>query len=649
MSYLNYQNKYPTIIKYKAAQNTFNDKLSQYLALEDKYNKLVKSELRQADWKTVPGKLQKVVATGNSNVWGYNSSGSVYTCDKPCKDGKWTKTEGTLKDITGDGSTIYGIGTTNYVYAKPQNNSAGWTQLGSKNKFDKITSNNSNSIIGLKNSIAVKLRITLQCSGGHATYDLSPVMNLASITLKNGSDVVYSAGKGMRINNGSPSTVEIDFNTSTTTIDSIIIGINNTTHNVHHGTWDFDTENPFKKHHVGFETISSMRIETITANATDVLYNSGLNIGTSGGNNNHSISFGNGLTIGHSLFHCTKPCGDENWLPINTKMQLKSISADENYVYGVDTKHALWRCSGNCTSGNWEKDPVGSAINVDASGKRALRVIGIDNMLWERDKDKWGQPWTPTNKVLSETSMANTDNEFLINEDIEGRLWTIDTNDNIGNVLRPPYQQWRTEKNRNATVDLESVNKKSTDDWDYIGDFTTYDGCKFASLNAKKPYNKITYFNTAYNNPNLKNTCWGNKLGKKYKNKSEPNAITGYPPYGYTQLGGLEGFTILHQMKKLNKELIQRAMGLEQMTIPNNETAQKMIKQKTAASEKMKGIMQNLKKDHHNIGLLEKQNEDLISRGEASELTLTQKQSAYIGLGLVMITLVFITAKQMRK
>ena len=647
MSYINYPKKYPTILKYKEAQNTFNEKLSTYLALEDKYNKLVESQITQSNWIQVPGNLKNIVATGDSNVWGYNSTGDVFTCKKPCTDGAWTKTDGKITDIAGDKNTIYGIGTNKDIYHKPQDNSEDWYKLGSKKQFDKITTNNSDLLVGLTNKINVKMRITLQTSGGHNTYKNKSIMKLTNIMLINGNETVYNgSGKNMVINHTAHSII-FDFDTSTTNITNISVGINNTIEKVKHAPISFHFYNPFSPDKVTYAKLSNMKIEIINDQGVyNVIYNSKLNILTKQGHANHTISLGNGLNIGYLMHQCIKPCIDENWQPIKTDKPIINISADENFIYSVDKENILWRCSGDCSEGSyWEKDSIGAATKVDASGPKALRIVGVDNMLWERPKDKWGKQWTPTNKIVSNMSMSTTISPLLEDEDIEGKLWTLKPNDTIETAIRPPYQKWRDQPNRNSTVGLENVNKTSTSEWDYLGDFNSYDGCKFASLNAKNPFNKITYFNSEYNNPNLKKTCWGNKVGKAFKNKVDSNVITSYPPYGYTQLGGIKGIIILGQMKVLNKELINRAIELKNLTIPSNTVAQQMIKQKTAVSEKMKILVQNLEKDRQNITKLEKGAQVIIAEKESSSLLLTQKQTSYIGLGLLMVIMLFITTK----
>ena len=655
MSYLNYKTKYPTIIKYKEKQNIFNQKLRDYLALEDEYNKLVQKQLEQAKWSIVPGKLSEVVATGDTSIWGYNASNDVYTCKKPCMSGKWIKTDGKIKDIAGDSKTIYGLGMGNTIWKKPQDNSGTWIKMFTKD-FDFITTNNSNSIVGVKKSFNVQLRITVKCAGGKDTDDESVSTSLKNICVqKGGSNLKCQSFDSSLGSDANTST--INFTTTSTRMDKIILDVNNSTHEIEHDAIadlfsgkKVHFNNPFKKEHVNYPYVSYLKIECLQLNGTyKNLYESNLNIQTSSGTNSYGVSLGNGLVIGYNMFQCIKPCDDNNWQPISVDKDIQDISADESYIYMTDSNNLLWRCPGGCSSGNWERDPIGSAKKVDASGKKYLRVIGADNMLWERDKRKWGKEWTPTNKVIKNMSMANNKISFFENEDIEGRLWTVLPNDNMEVALRPPWQKWRSEENLNATVGLENVNQTSTDDWDFIGKFEDYEGCKFASLNADQIYNKITYFNTAYNKTNFKGTCWGNKIGGKFKNTVAKNVTTGYPPYGYTKLGGLRGFKLIEKMRKLNNELITRATELEKITLPNNNIAQSMIVQKTAATNKMKEYIKNLKKDRNSIQKLEKQARDLNAENDDMQLQMTQKQGAYIAMSVITIILLIITIKQMKK
>lgn len=655
MSYIKYPEKYPTLLKYKEAQNEFNQKLSYYLSLEDKYNKLVEKQITQAKWSIVPGSLDKVVANSEEHVWGYNSSNQVFTCKKPCIDGQWKQTDGSIKDIAADAGNVYGLGTDNTIYRKPANNQSNWESMKTPT-FNKITTNDSHSIVAGKSSFNVSLRITIGCSGEKDTDDEGVDTKITNACMQYKGINLKCQGVNQNINNNTIS-FTTSFTTAKTRMDNVVITVNNGTHEIKHDAIadlfsgkKITFHNPFKKEHVSYPSISYLKIEVLQQDQNYLtIYESNLNIGTGSGSRNYSVSLGSGLVIGYNLYQCVKPCDGNQWQPISVDKEVQDISADESYIYMTDNNDILWRCSGGCTNGAWERDTMGSAKKVDASGSKYLRVIGSDNMLWERDKRKWNQPWTPTNKVIKNMSLSGTNDDFLASEDIEGKLWTITPNNNIEVGIRPPFQKWRSEEGLNATVGLENANKKSTKDWDFIGEFENYEGCKFASLRGKKPYNKITYFNDAYNSPNLKKTCWGNKIGGRFKNKQEENATTGYPPYGYTMLGGLEGFQLLVEMKKLNAELIARAKELKKMTVPNNSIHQNMLKQKTSIAKKMSTYVKNLENDRTQIRLLEKQNLELGAEKENSTLIMTQKQGAYVGITIAMIIILIITAKQFKK
>ena len=102
-------------------------------------------------------------------------------------------------------------------------------------------------------------------------------------------------------------------------------------------------------------------------------------------------------------------------------------------------------------------------------------------------------------------------------------------------------------------------------------------------------------------------------------------------------------------MRKLNNELITRSTELEKITLPNNTIAQSMIVQKTAATNKMKEYIKNLKKDRNSIKKLEKQARDLNAENDDMQLQMTQKQGAYIAMSVITIILLIITIKQMKK
>ena len=86
-----------------------------------------------------------------------------------------------------------------------------------------------------------------------------------------------------------------------------------------------------------------------------------------------------------------------------------------------------------------------------------LRVVGTDNNVYERDKMKWGEVWQSLQMQSTGTSMSNAGQSTINakqmdNQDMEGRLWSVSTNNQVYNLLRPSYKKWRNANDRNATV-----------------------------------------------------------------------------------------------------------------------------------------------------------------------------------------------------
>lgn len=60
-------------------------------------------------WTNIPGTLSKLSTSSKGFVWGYNSTGQVWTCKEPCVDGKWTRVQfnATPIDIATDSIYVY--------------------------------------------------------------------------------------------------------------------------------------------------------------------------------------------------------------------------------------------------------------------------------------------------------------------------------------------------------------------------------------------------------------------------------------------------------------------------------------------------------------------------------------------------------------
>jgi hypothetical protein len=623
--YINYKNKYPTLIEYKQGQELFNNKLQDYLTMLDEFKNLVLEEYKKAQWIHIDGSLVKVIAQGN-NIYGFNENGNVYKCNKPCQDSSWVQTDGIIKDIAGDQDNIYGLGENNNVWIKPEDNSANWSKIGSKMKFDKITTNNSTMIWGLKNTINVEIRLIIKVPD----EENAESSQLNEISLFYGDKEITSRA--------SLNGTSFDRNSSTT--KSVFVSTK------------YDYSDGLRLY-VGNDLL---KIQNIQVQMKDdngdfkSVYSNDLNVSLK--NQEYKITF-NKTNIGHLLYQCSKPCSSENWIPVDVPGNLNNVSSDDSYIYATNNDNEILRCLGNCNSGNWETDKIGRAKNIDGSSTKKLRVIGTDNSIWERNKNVWNAPWTSLNFNSKNTTMSNANTNtvedvFLENEEMEGRLWSISSNNNIYSRLRPNFNEWRSVNNRNATTGIGETNE-STQDWDYIGEYLTYDDCKLASLQKETAYNKITYFKNNYNNDNLKKSCWGNKIGGKFTNVDEEGVITGYPPFGLTKLGGPKGYVLLNKMKVMNAELIGMTEYLQSITIPINTNKIDFLKQKTSSSESLKNTLKNLNMDRKNIKLYEKQVKNLNAKNENSNLIFNQQSSFFIGTSIIAIIIVIITLNLLKK
>jgi hypothetical protein len=664
MSYIDYKNKYPTLIQYKEAQQIFNEKLNQYMNLADEYRILVDNQVKEAEWRHIDGNLVKITAEGKDNLWGIDQEGNTYTCQKPCAGGDWMKKDvGSFKDLASDESTIYGISKDRNVYTTDQIGNSDWKKLGIRQQFDKISANNSDMIWGLKNSISVELRVILQCTGG----DSNVSMKIKNITLKNGNTTLTSNNALGTINKNSDTTFNVSFTSSFTEATSINLIIGNDVkkkkdlfEKLYNDVEGFSLFKSLKSISdvvdppINYPSLSNIKIQLKKDDGSyENIFSSSLNISTSKTNSTYTVSLGSGISFGNTLYHCEKPCDTENWQPVSSKFAIQNISSDDLYIYSVDNDNKIWRCMSDCSSGDWELDTMGKAKNIDGSGQKMLRVVGTDNNVYERDKMKWSEVWHSLQMQSTGTSMSNAGQSTINakqmdNQEMEGRLWSVSTNNQVYNLLRPSYKKWRNVNDRNATVGVGDQ-KVSNVDWEYIGDFNIYEDCKLAALSSDTVFERITYFTKDYANVNKRKGCWGNKIGKKFQNQDDPNAITGYPPYGLTKLGGLKGVLILKRLDLLNEELIALTKYLKSITVPIQSTKDKMVKQKTAATKRLQKTLKSLRGDEQNLKKIRKQIKNIEAEKDNSDLILKQKGSVFVGVSIVMILLIILTIKQMKK
>ena len=74
-------------------------------------------------WSNIPGRLTKISTSPKGYVWGYNSTGELWTCKEPCTDGKWQNVGFGSKplDIATDDMYVYILHTTKKIIMMQQN------------------------------------------------------------------------------------------------------------------------------------------------------------------------------------------------------------------------------------------------------------------------------------------------------------------------------------------------------------------------------------------------------------------------------------------------------------------------------------------------------------------------------------------------
>ena len=83
----------------------------------------------QNSWKQIARSLKNVSSSGKDYIWGANKNDDIFTCVKPCDDGKWTHVPGKLKQVSADDEYVWGVNSGNYIFRKKVNNSDNWKNI----------------------------------------------------------------------------------------------------------------------------------------------------------------------------------------------------------------------------------------------------------------------------------------------------------------------------------------------------------------------------------------------------------------------------------------------------------------------------------------------------------------------------------------
>lgn len=99
-------------------------------------------------WKSIPGGLKHVSASGNGYIWGVSSNDRIWKCKKPC-NGRWINVPGKLKQIDGGHKYVYGVNINNQTYSRPVDGSGkGWRKIYGRRMIH-VSASGSDDIFGV--------------------------------------------------------------------------------------------------------------------------------------------------------------------------------------------------------------------------------------------------------------------------------------------------------------------------------------------------------------------------------------------------------------------------------------------------------------------------------------------------------------------
>lgn len=130
-------NKYETILQNKILSAKLKLKVNQYNSIQTSYDNLIRKQLynkrpSSGGWKHIPGKLHQISASGKNWLWGISTNDKIVTCKKPCDDGNWINIPGSLKQLVGGETDVWGVNSSNNIYKMNQNHNNNWIHVGGK-------------------------------------------------------------------------------------------------------------------------------------------------------------------------------------------------------------------------------------------------------------------------------------------------------------------------------------------------------------------------------------------------------------------------------------------------------------------------------------------------------------------------------------
>lgn len=126
--------KYKESIKSRILDKTLEIKVSEYNALQSEYDQLIRNETVNAKpptggWERIQGNYKQVSAAGADYIWAVNENNDIFNCKKPCSDSNWQNISGTLKQLTGGESEVWGANSEGNMFKKAQDGSGNWVEI----------------------------------------------------------------------------------------------------------------------------------------------------------------------------------------------------------------------------------------------------------------------------------------------------------------------------------------------------------------------------------------------------------------------------------------------------------------------------------------------------------------------------------------
>ena len=102
-----------------------------------------------------PGaRLSNVSATGKTNIWGVQSDGAIWRCQRPCTNGQWVRVSGgVIKQISADDQYVYGVAPDGSIWRRNEDGTGAWVRI--PGTLSNITASGKGYIWGVQSDEAI--------------------------------------------------------------------------------------------------------------------------------------------------------------------------------------------------------------------------------------------------------------------------------------------------------------------------------------------------------------------------------------------------------------------------------------------------------------------------------------------------------------